>query len=286
MNENAKVGTTVAAITVSDDDRGIHGQTTLKIIEGNAQGHFELQSYGGSLYVLKVAARARLQRDRNYDLLFQAVDQGSPPKNSKARLEVRVKEINEFKPKFSKPIYHVEISEAALPGSSLLNVQAEDQDSNADLTYELVGAPSNFKISRKSGLITIQNPLDREIQDVTELKVKVTDGKHEATTNVKVVILDVNDEMPIFELKYYEFNVEENYPIRQSFGKVRAIDKDLGESGRVSYSIEESENDIFEINKLSGELSTKVNLDRELKSSYLLKVVATDHGQNKQLSNR
>ena len=87
-------------------------------------------------------------------------------------------------------------------------------------------------------------------------------------------------------MKYYEFNVEENYPIRQSFGKVRAIDKDLGESGRVSYSIEESENDIFEINKLSGELSTKVNLDRELKSSYLLKVVATDHGQNQQLSNR
>ena len=286
VNENAKVGTSVAAITVSDEDRGVHGLTTLEIIEGNAQGHFELQPFGGTLYVLRVAARARLQRDRNYELVFRATDQGSPQRSSKAKLEIRVKEINEYEPKFPKSLYQVEISEAAMPGSSLLILQAEDQDVNADLTYELIdSASSNFKISPKSGLITVRNKLDRETQDVVQLKVTVSDGKHEATTDVKVVVLDVNDEVPDFELKHYDFEIEENYPVRQSFGKLRAIDRDLGENGRVTYEIVGAFKDTFEVNKLSGELSAKVNLDRDDKSEYVLKVVATDHGQEKQLHN-
>ena len=286
VNENAKVGTNVAIISVNDEDRGVHGQTSLEIIEGNSQGHFQLQKIQNSIYILRVAARARLQRGRDFQLLFQARDQGIPARSSTARLEVRVKEINEFKPKFSKAKYNVEISEAALPGSSVINIQAIDEDQNADLTYDLIANPSGFfKISKKSGLITVQNQLDRETQDKVQLKVKVSDGKHEAFTDVEVNILDVNDEAPVFDLKKYEFQIEENSRSRQfPFGKVRAIDGDFGENGRVSYTIQEPLNDIFEINELSGELSSKITLDREAQSEYLVTVVASDHGQDQVLS--
>ena len=120
----------------------------------------------------------------------------------------------------------MEISESALPGSSVINIQAIDQDQNADLTYDLIGNPSGlfFKISKKSGLITVKNQLDRETQDNVQLKVKVSDGKHEAFTDVNVKILDVNDESPIFQQKKYEFQVEENSRSRQfPFGKVTGM---------------------------------------------------------------
>ena len=65
-----------------------------------------------------------------------------------------------------------------------------------------------------------------------------------------------------------------------------AIDRDFGENGRVSYTIQEPLNDIFEINELSGEISSKITLDREAQSEYFVTVVASDHGsgQNKVLS--
>ena len=41
----------VAAITVTDQDSGIYGQTDLKIVSGNEQKHFHLNSFGNNLYL-------------------------------------------------------------------------------------------------------------------------------------------------------------------------------------------------------------------------------------------
>jgi len=55
--------------------------------------------------------------------------------------------------------------------------------------------------------------------------------------------------------------------------KVFAEDKDPGENGRVTYHFRVGNNntqttDEFMINEITGELRTRVNLDREKKSSY------------------
>jgi hypothetical protein len=44
IEENAKPGTLVTAITVTDQDKGDNGRTSLRIAEGNELGHFKLDS--------------------------------------------------------------------------------------------------------------------------------------------------------------------------------------------------------------------------------------------------
>lgn len=285
VDEKAKSGTSVAAITVSDPDRGVHGEAELEVISGNEQRHFEVQSYGGSLYVLRVASRARFQRGQVYNLTLKATDKGSPRRTSLSSLTVKVNEVNEFKPNFDKGLYEVALSEALLPGSSVIVVQAIDEDTNADLTFEILGDDQGFKIHSKSGLVITREPLDRETKEAIELKLKVNDGSHEDLASLVIRIQDINDVVPKFEQDKYTFVIEENTPPRQSFATVKATDLDLGENGRITFSVDQDEHqDVFGINQVTGEIFAKTNLDREQKSNYELKVVASDNGNIHQLS--
>jgi hypothetical protein len=200
---------------------GPHGQTELHIIDGNSKGHFELQKQFGSLHVLRVSSRARFQRGTEYNLTLKAIDHGIPQKSSQKSLKIYVKEINEHKPKFAREKFEIEISESALPGSSVLIVSAQDLDPNADLTYEIVEPIlTRFKIQAKSGFLTTNQDLDREVESVADLRIKVSDGVYEAFTQVVIKVEDVNDQVPKFVQDKYSFQVEENFPLRQSFGKV------------------------------------------------------------------
>ena len=193
----------------------------MNIIDGNSKGNFELQKQFGSLYVLRVSSRARFQRGTEYNLTLKAIDHGIPQRSSQKTLTVYVKEINEYKPSFAQQKYEIEISEAALPGSSVMVVSANDQDPNADLTYEIIQPIlTQFKIQPKSGLLTTDQILDREVKQVADLRIRVTDGAHEAFTEVLISIQDVNDQVPTFVQDKYSFSVEENSPLRQTFGKV------------------------------------------------------------------
>ena len=58
INEDAKPGTLVAAVSVTDSDAGRHGETTAQIIGGNADRNFVLD--GSS--IIRVAERAKLKR--------------------------------------------------------------------------------------------------------------------------------------------------------------------------------------------------------------------------------
>ncbi len=285
VNEKAKIGTSVAAITISDADKGRHGQAKLDIIKGNEKGHFEIQSYGSSLYVLRVSSRARFVRGSDYNLTMRANDNGIPPRFSENTLHIKVKEINEFSPKFAQDKYQVEVFEDLLPGSSVMAMLADDEDVNADLHYEIQSPKfSSFKIHPKSGLLTTFRTLDRETLDRVELEIRVSDGSHEAFTKIEIDIMDVNDEVPRFLQDSYIFEMEENFPLRQTFGQVQAIDNDLGEAGQVTYSIEDNDDNVFGINKISGELFANVNLDREERSEYKIIIKASDNGAEKQLS--
>ena len=66
------------------------------------------------------------------------------------------------------------------------------------------------------------------------------------------------------------------------FFQVEAIDNDLGDNGRLTYTIESAQ-DIFEVNKVTGELFALVNLDREIKDRYMIQIKASDSGSEKQL---
>ena len=93
-----------------------------------------------------------------------------------------------------------------------------------------------FRVDPASGEISTQTKLDCELEDTIKIILLASDGGKpnglSSTATLAVKIQDVNDEKPKFQQDKYQFVIEENLPIRQTFGKVKATDNDLGENGR------------------------------------------------------
>ncbi|CAL4064457.1 unnamed protein product, partial [Meganyctiphanes norvegica] len=111
---------------------------------------------------------------------------------------------------------------------------------------------------------------------------------HVATTEVRVVVKDINDNAPVFPNVTMAGDVQENGPIDLSVVVVAAWDADDAEEGsnaRLTYTIEKnvieerSGASIFQVDPQSGLIRTALCcLDRETTPEYHIQVVATDGG--------
>ncbi|XP_018527632.1 protocadherin-15, partial [Lates calcarifer] len=126
------------------------------------------------------------------------------------------------------------------------------------------------------GLLLLGKPLDRETTDQYRLIVTASDGNPggTSTTTVNIVVTDVNDNDPVFNL-----TMSTNFTVREEeadlfIGQVKATDPDAGANGQVRYRIV-NHPDLFKISE-NGSIYTRVPLDRELRSQYDLVVEASD----------
>ena len=103
MAEDARPGTTSAAVAVSDPDPGRHGQIqSLRIESGDEGGAFVVERQGsGGFFLIRVSpmavSRRLLRRGRRFSLGLVATDAGQPPRSSKATLEIRVEDGKQFR---------------------------------------------------------------------------------------------------------------------------------------------------------------------------------------------
>uniref|UniRef100_A0A8D2KV83 Cadherin domain-containing protein n=1 Tax=Varanus komodoensis TaxID=61221 RepID=A0A8D2KV83_VARKO len=184
------------------------------------------------------------------------------------------------------------ISEGSFPGFQVPLPEAQDADLgiNSVQSYQLTGS-GHFSLDMKIGQNGIRNPelvleksLDREEQSVYELILTATDGGdpvRSGTIQIKVKVLDANDNAPIFTQSSYEVNIWENMPIGSSILQVSATDLDEGINGEVKYFLKKttlSHFPMFAMNSTTGEITLTGNLDYEESSSYELEVQAKDGG--------
>ena len=87
-------------------------------------------------------------------------------------------------------------------GTVIFQVRATDADygNNSIITYSLVPSEyaTKFSIDASTGDITVIGNLDRENTSEITLRIKATDGKFTVTSELFVIITDVNDNKPIF----------------------------------------------------------------------------------------
>ena len=125
---------------------------------------------------------------------------------------------------------------------------------------------------------------DRERTPEIHLPVVVSDsGKppKSGTATVDILILDENDNPPLFNAEYFSFNVKENEAPGTVVDRIAARDPDDGENGAVAYAIlgdPSGQNGFFIIDKQSGVIKTTKILDREDQSIYRIHVMASDNG--------
>ncbi|XP_069162090.1 protocadherin-like wing polarity protein stan isoform X3 [Procambarus clarkii] len=191
-------------------------------------------------------------------------------------------------PYFERTLEVAHVVEESDKGTSVTTVTATDPE-DAPLTYSIeavLDARSQrmFEIDPTSGLVTTKTRLDRELVDVHYFRVKAVDKAssppRSATTTLQINIDDANDHEPVFERQEYDTSVRESTSVGSTVLTVRATDQDSGPNADLRYTIlnPSGANEVFRIDPKSGELSTRLPLDREEHSQYTLTVQAEDQG--------
>ena len=95
---------------------------------------------------------------------------------------------------------------------------------------------------------------------------------------VEIEILDLNDNQPEFESAFWNISIVENLPNGFSVLHVIANDADQGENAEFTYHIKNFQDYPLEMNLKTGWLtvSDQNQLDREVKSSFSIKVFAVE----------
>lgn len=76
-----------------------------------------------------------------------------------------------------------------------------------------------------------------------------------------------------------ETSVTENIPLNTVVMAIKAVDKDEGRNGYIEYSLATEPFVPFTLGPVDGLLRISGRLDREMRSSYKLKVTARDRGE-------
>ena len=289
VDEGARINNTVDIVTVSDEDDGQNGNTSIHITKGNERGHFWLHQLTSEVTVIRVAAKLDREKISKYNLTVEARDMGSPARTSSAYIVIWVNDINDHKPVFKKSLYRSELSELVPEGSFVAAVGAMDNDTgiNAVIKYSIKSGNSKdwFQINPSTGLLTTKSKLDREQQAAFLLKIEAKDSGatfYVSYTNVSISIWDENDEVPKFSSASYSVTLEDGMEPGNLPVSTTAVDRDQGPNGTIVYEFHPSVNvkypNMFSVTRDSGIIATLQTIDREEYDSFELELIAKDNG--------
>ncbi|XP_072389697.1 fat-like cadherin-related tumor suppressor homolog [Diabrotica undecimpunctata] len=286
VNESVALGTTLIKLRARDRDLGYNGKLLFGISSGDLRSQFCIDMETGELKVIGYLDR---ERDSLYFLNISVYDLGKPQKSWSRMLPITVLDVNDNPPRFEKTLASFRVTENALNGTAIFRANATDADEgdNAKITYSLVTDTKDFSIDPTNGVLTVSNALDRERQDLYELKIRATDGGGKGPENpplysealVRISIDDINDNPPKFSLQNYLVKIREDVPKGTVVAVISASDPDLGSEGEIVYSLEDSDNEkAFKIDNSSGTIRTTKLLDFEERQVHSLVVYAKDKG--------
>ncbi|XP_054024616.1 protocadherin beta-15-like [Dryobates pubescens] len=208
------------------------------------------------------------------------------------RGEVEVLDVNDNSPVFPEKEMILEIPETTSPGSRFPLESARDKDvgSNGLQNYSLE-SNSHFSLALntmndgvKYAELVLDRHLDREEESKLNLLLTATDGgspPKSGTAQIRIVVLDINDNTPMFSREIYEVRLAENSPPGQLVMRVSATDPDEGSNGKVQYAFtksSEGSRQLFELNSDTGEIRVAGILDFEEMKKHEMMVKATDGG--------
>uniref|UniRef100_A0A8C8JQR9 Protocadherin Fat 4 n=1 Tax=Oncorhynchus tshawytscha TaxID=74940 RepID=A0A8C8JQR9_ONCTS len=287
--ENWRTGHLIFQAKAADPDEGTNGMVVYSLKQ-NPKGLFHIHEKHG---LITLTGPLELTTS-SYQVEVLASDLGVPLLTSTLMLTVSVYDVNDNSPMFDQLSYEVIILESEPVNSRFFKVEATDKDSglNGEVMYDIVdGNTANVFGIFPDGQLYIKAELDREVQDRYNLVLVATDRAVEplsASVNVSVILDDVNDNRPLFNSTNYVFHFEEEQKRGSLVGRVFAVDKDFGPNSEVRYAFETQQPN-FELNAITGELTSTLQLDRESlmrqrgAAVFSFTVVSSDQGLPKPL---
>ncbi|MEE6478624.1 hypothetical protein FKM82_011899, partial [Ascaphus truei] len=209
-------------------------------------------------------------------------------------LEIEILDINDNSPTFSTIDRIIRITELVTnPGVRFPLEIAQDPDvgRNGVSQYRLNQNPY-FSLSvknRKDGTIipelVLEKTLDREERRQHNLILTAYDGgeqQRSGSSQITVIVLDINDNAPIFDHPIYKISLLENASLNTVIIRLNATDFDEGPNAEIEYFFDDHTSDsakeLFDINRHTGAVYVKGVVDFEESHFYELSVRAVDKG--------
>ncbi|XP_038564182.1 protocadherin-16 [Micropterus salmoides] len=293
--EITKMGTVIYTIQATDKDSGHNGQLSFDLVSAGAAGSSGQRTFGvdRSSGEVRLIGSLSYESVPRYDLQVVAKDGGAPQLSSTFTLVVHIQAQDAQGPNFDTLTYRVELRENTPLNTRFLQVRALNREasgnggssssSSSSVSYRLRpdGDAALFGIIPDSGWLFVRSSLDREVKDMYLLTVLATSGLggvgRTGSATVRVTVTDENDNSPRLSQERVFLAVRENLLAGTGFGRVSATDRDAGLNARLTYRLLHTDRH-FQINSQTGEISTRLALDREHQSSYQLVVVVQDGG--------
>ncbi|XP_062493903.1 protocadherin-15 isoform X1 [Pezoporus occidentalis] len=280
--ENLPPGTVFLQIEAKDVDLG--SDVNYRIRTEEALQYFALNKYTGELSLLKsLDYESFSDTEATFTFLVEAFDSKGTMPPGLATVTVRVKDMNDYSPVFSKKLYRGMVAPDAVKGTVITTVSAEDQDppgtpaSRVRYKVDVVQFPysaSIFDVEENSGRVVTRVNLNEEPSTVFKLVVIAYDDGDPVkfnTTTVEIAVLQPSV-IPRFTQDEYR-----PPPVSESAqkGTVVTVVTAAALNQTIVYSIVSgNEEDVFAINNRTGVISVKKSLDYERVKSYELRVQA------------
>uniref|UniRef100_A0A663LQX8 Cadherin domain-containing protein n=1 Tax=Athene cunicularia TaxID=194338 RepID=A0A663LQX8_ATHCN len=288
FQENVPVGTLVYTFNAKDGDGSF--------LNSKIQYSLEMSNMGENLFLIHplygtLTTAFPLDREITHSVILtvSAADQAinlTDRRLDSLAVKIAILDINDNSPSFtSSP--HSYVMEDVEVGFLVHHIIAKDPDEgrNGQVTYRILSGNENkaFVLDKITGTVTsleflvLSQFLDREIQECYSLTViALDDGSPalSATQVLTIIVLDVNDENPVFLKQLYETAIHENQDQGEFVIKVEAVDSDAGNF--FMYSLIDDTFGAFAIN--SSVFTTGPVTQLEKISIIQLLIEATDGG--------
>ncbi|XP_028314886.1 protocadherin alpha-3-like [Gouania willdenowi] len=290
--EEGKVGAIIGNVA---KDLGLEvntlGNRRLRIVSGAQGTLFEVNPNNGVLSIHQKIDREQIC-DRNVACLIDLKIVVENPLEVHY-VTVEITDANDHAPSFAEKEKIIEIAETTLPGARFQLPGARDPDVG-------INSVQRYKVSQnehfhleirdrgedKIPFLVLQRHLDREQKSNHGLILTAIDGgtpPRSANLSIKIRVLDINDNRPVFSQEVYTIILQENAAIETLVIKVNATDLDAGANGDVEYAFSRDINpnvlQLFSLDKIKGEIRVRGKIDYETADVYKLDVQASDMGQ-------
>ncbi|XP_049614964.1 protocadherin-15 isoform X1 [Syngnathus scovelli] len=282
----------VGQVKATDPDLGASGQVHYRLV--NHQKLFSINATGAIKTVLPLDREVKA----HYFLIVEAWDGGVDPRRSRQTLSVTVLDVDDNSPVFGQQTYNVELPENSPKDTLVLKLHAIDADLRSNLTYRIRTDGSSeeilrlFRLDPITGELFVRKVLDFEALSPSSssytftVEALDTEGTMPpGLASVTVTITDVNDFAPVFNQPMYRGMVAPNAVKGTIVTTVMANDSDPAgtPAGLVRYKVDHEvysySASIFEVEELTGNVVTRVNLNEEPNLKFSLVVVAYDDGE-------
>ena len=172
-------------------------------------------------------------------------------------MEITIGDINDNTPAFDKTFYGFSISENNEPDEEVGQfgpATDDDKGANGEIVYTILSGntDNDFDYDGTTGKLTAKNVLDRERTSMYTLSVEAADKGNPSLSSivvVQIVVLDQNDNAPVFAKDPYNCEIDENSAANSRVCLVSATDKDDGQNSEVTYELVD-QSSTFKVDKV------------------------------------